>query len=200
MHQKISGSRLKRVLEGDGEVALQFVIPTTGEKLTLKYHDSKDPEYLVRHARNLQDPIHVNLITLLLERFCPLYLTEPYFWSVHLDEDKCMFCVRSPGRIDIFFLDPEDARIMVPHARKISRLVDRRVGELWNLGDPNITTKFKEALNKHETAINGFGVDQYLFARSSLLKELREVIAATPQKTTKPATVYKLQDGTSTKG
>jgi|9_EtaG_2_1085328.scaffolds.fasta_scaffold27245_3 hypothetical protein len=200
MHQKISGSRLKRFIERDGEIALMFTIPATGEQLHLRYHDSQDPEYVKRHAQNLQDPVHVNLITLLIDRFCPRWRTEPYYWSVHLHEDKCMFCVRGPNRMDIFFLNQEEARIMIPHSRNISRLIDRRVGELWNLGDPDITAKFKEALSNDVNAINGFGIDQHLFARSSLLNELRKVVSATPQKTTKPATVHNLKNNNSTKG
>jgi hypothetical protein len=200
MREKIVGSRLRRFIEGKTKKHARFFSSLQNGYINMSYHDVVDRDYVARHIDQMADPVHIKLMALLCERFCPAWTSEPFFWAIFLHEDKCMLCVRAPKRQDAFFLNDGEARAIVPWARNNQRLIDRRVGELWNLGDADITAKFKLALRKDENAINGFGVDQHLFARNSLLKELRKVVSTAPQKTTKPATVHSFNDKNSTKG
>ena len=199
MREKIVGSRLRRFMEKSGDIGTTFVSTINNQLLDIRYHDVGDDGYVQRHAKQLEDAVHVRLIGLLIERFCPLLAKEPYHWAIFLHEDKCMMCVRGPGRMDIFFLEESESRLMIPWARNNSRLIDRRVGELWNLGDPDITTKFKEALARDQNAINGFGIDKHLFERSSLLAELRKSITS-PRPVSAKNTVESINKNKSTKG
>lgn len=200
MRERIVGSRLRRFIEEKSKKHTRFFSALQRGFIDMSYHDVKDPSYVERHISQTADPVHIKLMSLLCERFCPAWKSEPFYWAIFLHEDKCMLCVRAPHRQDNFFLDDDEARAVVPWARNNQRLIDRRFGELWNLGDPDITAKFKLALGNDQSAINGFGVDQHLFARASFLKELRKTVRATPQKTKKPAAVYTLPEKSSTKG